>query len=111
MKSSLVRFLAACALAVGLSPAAQAAHTPDKLDGVKIVTAEQVRDLQAKGAPVVDTRVAAEFAEKTIKGAVSVPYKEKSAKDVGASITTTTVAMATILIAVTKPRPEAHRAL
>jgi rhodanese-related sulfurtransferase len=83
MKSSLVRFLAACALAVGLWPAAQAAHTPDKLDGVKIVTAEQVRDLQAKGAPVVDTRVAAEFAEKTIKGAVSVPYKEKSAKDVG----------------------------
>jgi rhodanese-related sulfurtransferase len=37
----------------------------------------------AAGAPVVDTRVAAEFAEKSIKGAISVPYKEKSAKDAG----------------------------
>ena len=56
--------------------------TPDKLDGVKVVTADQVKDLTAKGVPVIDTRVAAEYAEKTIKGAVSVPYKEKSAKDV-----------------------------
>jgi rhodanese-related sulfurtransferase len=35
------------------------------------------------GVPVIDTRVAAECAEKTIKGAVSVPYKEKSAKAPG----------------------------
>ena len=83
MKSTLVRFLAACVVAVGLAPSAQAAVTPDKLDGVKVVTADQVRELQAKGAPVVDTRVAAEYAEKTIKGAVSVPYKEKSAKEAG----------------------------
>lgn len=48
---------------------------------MKLVTAEQARDLQAKGAPLIDTRVAAEYAEKTAKGAVSVPYKEKSAKD------------------------------
>jgi rhodanese-related sulfurtransferase len=57
--------------------------TPDTLDGVKSVTAEQARELQAKGAPLIDTRVAGEYAEKTIKGAVSVPYKEKSAKAVG----------------------------
>jgi rsbT co-antagonist protein RsbR len=35
------------------------------------------------GVPVVDTRVAAEYAEAHIKGAISVPYKEKSAKDAG----------------------------
>jgi rhodanese-related sulfurtransferase len=67
-------------LAAFYLPAAQAAPTPDKLDGVKVVTAEQVQQLQAKGVPVIDTRVAAEYADKTIKGAISVPYKEKSAK-------------------------------
>jgi rhodanese-related sulfurtransferase len=36
-----------------------------------------------RGVPVIDTRVAAEYADKTIKGAKSVPYREKSAKDVG----------------------------
>lgn len=50
--------------------------------GVKLVEAKDVQALQAKGAVVVDTRRAAEYAEGTIKGAVSVPYDpEKSAKD------------------------------
>ncbi|MBA4177920.1 MAG: rhodanese [Leptothrix sp. (in: Bacteria)] len=79
----LLPFLAAAALSVGFVATSFAAITPDKLDGVKVVTAEQARDLQAKGAPMVDTRVPAEYAEKTVKGAVSVPYKEKSAKDAG----------------------------
>lgn len=81
MKSTLLRFMAASALSLGFLAPASASMTPEKLDGVKVVSAEQARDLQAKGAPVIDTRVAAEFAEKAIKGAVSVPYKEKSAKD------------------------------
>jgi len=51
--------------------------------GVKLVEAKAVQDLQAKGALIVDTRKAGEFAEGTIKGAISVPYDpEKSAKDV-----------------------------
>ncbi len=83
MKSSFASLLAAAALSVGFVFPSFAATTPDKLDGVKVVSAEQARDLQAKGAPMVDTRVAAEYAEKTVKGAVSVPYKEKSAKEVG----------------------------
>lgn len=76
--SSLLTF-AALTLA-GLAPA-HASITPDKLVGTRIVSAEEVRTLQAQGVPVIDTRVAAEYAEMTIKGALSVPYKEKSAKD------------------------------
>lgn len=50
--------------------------------GVKLVEAKDVQALQAKGAVVVDTRRASEYAEGTIKGAISVPYDpEKSAKD------------------------------
>jgi rhodanese-related sulfurtransferase len=73
--------LAAAALGLCMAASAWAAETPSTLDGVKLVSAEQARDLQAKGVPMIDTRVAAEYAEKTVKGAISVPYKEKSAKD------------------------------
>jgi rhodanese-related sulfurtransferase len=83
MNTSLIRFIAAGALALGFVAGASASVTPDTLAGAKVVSADQVKDLQAKGAPVIDTRVTAEYAEKTIKGAVSVPYKEKSAKEVG----------------------------
>ncbi len=52
--------------------------------GVKLVEAKDVQDLMAKGAKVVDTRRASEYAEGTIKGALNVPYDpEKSAKDAG----------------------------
>jgi rhodanese-related sulfurtransferase len=54
--------------------------TPPDLPGVTVVTAAQARDLMAKGVLIVDTRVANEYVEQRIKGAVSVPYKEKSAK-------------------------------
>lgn len=81
---SILRFAAAATLlAAGLSVPALAQETPPKLDGVKIVSAEQARDLAAKGAAIVDTRTANEFAEKSVKGAINVPYKEKSAKDAG----------------------------
>jgi rhodanese-related sulfurtransferase len=83
MKRSILRTAAALVLAAALPFAANAKMTPEKLDGVKVISAEQARDMQAKGAPLIDTRVASEYAEKTIKGAVSVPYREKSAKDVG----------------------------
>lgn len=72
----------ALSLAVGLvtSVSAIAAETPSTLAGVKLVSAEQVKGMLDSGVPLIDTRVAAEYAEKTIKGAKSVPYKEKSAK-------------------------------
>jgi rhodanese-related sulfurtransferase len=79
----VLRLAASALLAAGLALPALAQETPAKLDGVKLVTAEQARDLAAKGAPLVDTRTANEFAEKSAKGAINVPYKEKSAKDPG----------------------------
>jgi rhodanese-related sulfurtransferase len=59
-----------------------AQETPPTLQGVRVVTAEQARDLAAKGAALIDTRTANEFAEKSAKGAILVPYREKSAKSV-----------------------------
>lgn len=68
---------------VAAAPAALAQETPTAAPaGVKLVVAKDVQDLMAKGAKVVDTRRASEFAEGTIKGAINVPYDpEKSAKD------------------------------
>ena len=83
MKLKFASLLAVGALSMAFMAPAQASATPDKLDGVKLVSAEQARDLQAKGAPMIDTRVAAEYAEKTVKGAVSVTYRDKSAKVAG----------------------------
>ena len=62
---------------------AMAAETPAEVAGVKTVTAEEVKKMLEDGVPVIDTRVAAEYTDKTIKGAISVPYKEKSAKAAG----------------------------
>jgi rhodanese-related sulfurtransferase len=79
-KRILIQWSAALVLGVGLALPAMAADTPSSLAGVKTVTAEEVKKMLDTGVPVIDTRVAAEYAEKTIKGAKSVPYKEKSAK-------------------------------
>lgn len=61
---------------------AAAAETPANLAGVTVVSAEQARKMVEAGVPIVDTRVANEYAQEHIKGARSVPYKEKSAKNV-----------------------------
>ena len=76
---------AAAALTLGIAAVVPAAatETPASLAGVKNVSADEVKRMLDAGVPVIDTRVAAEYAEKTIKGAKSVPYKEKSAKDPG----------------------------
>jgi rhodanese-related sulfurtransferase len=62
--------------------AAQAQVTPDSIPGVKVVSAEEVEKLMSSGVPVIDARVANEYAEEHIKGAKNVPYKEKSGKSV-----------------------------
>lgn len=78
-----LRFLAAAALLlVAAAGAAAAADTPATLPGVTVITAEQARKMVDGGVPIIDTRVANEYVQEHIKGAKSVPYKEKSAKDV-----------------------------
>ena len=57
--------------------------TPRVLDGAKIITAEEAAALIRTGVPIYDTRVKAEYDEHHIKGAKSLPYAEKSHKEVG----------------------------
>lgn len=82
-KRSYLKIMSVLVLSQALSLSALAAETPATLAGAKLVGAAEVKQMLDSGVPVIDTRVAAEYAEKTIKGAKSVPYKEKSAKDVG----------------------------
>ncbi|ALT78855.1 rhodanese-like domain-containing protein [Paucibacter sp. KCTC 42545] len=82
LKRTWMKWAAVAALALGASLPALAADTPATLTGVKVVSADEVKKMLDAGVPVIDTRVAAEYAEKTIKGAKSVPYREKSSKDV-----------------------------
>ncbi|TMH31416.1 MAG: sulfurtransferase [Betaproteobacteria bacterium] len=56
--------------------------TPSQLPGATIVTAVEVVGLQQKGVPVIDVRLVKEYHEKHIRGAISIPYGEKSLKDV-----------------------------
>ena len=81
IKQAFVTFVGSIVLVAAGSALAQ--ETPAAAPaGVKLVEAKAVQDLQAKGAVLIDTRRANEFAEATIKGAISVPYDpEKSAKD------------------------------
>lgn len=58
------------------------ADTPDSLKGATLVDAVKAKSLFDAGVRVIDARVANEYAESHIKGAINVPYKEKSAKAV-----------------------------
>ncbi len=85
VKNLIISLLAPAFLFAASGAYAQAPpETPAKVPAginVKLIGAKEVQDLQAKGAVLVDTRRANEFAEKSIKGAISVPYDpEKSAK-------------------------------
>jgi rhodanese-related sulfurtransferase len=74
--------LAAAVLAVGLAAvAARAADAPAVVAGAKVVTAEDVIKLEGAGALVVDARIASEYSDGHIKGAVNVPYRERSKKE------------------------------
>jgi len=81
-KRNSIKFLSAIGLCMALSAPVFAAETPTTLKGATLVSAAEVSKLLSSGAAVIDTRVAAEFAEKTIKGAKNVTYKEKSTKDI-----------------------------
>lgn len=95
LRDKLGRWFAASAPSCGLKPVALrtelavyqrvaelGAFTPTSLPGAGVVTAAEVKRLQAQGAVVVDTRNEKEFLHKHIPGALHVPYHEKSLKDV-----------------------------
>ena len=83
MKRDCLKFGLSLVLAAGVAFPTMAANTPETLAGAKVVNAAEVKKLGDAGAALIDTRVAAENAEKTIKGAKGVTYKEKSAKQAG----------------------------
>lgn len=80
-RKSLCGFLGMIVLAL---PALALAgpQTPESLSGTTVVTAEKAKAMGESGVLIVDTRVANEYVEQHIKGAVNIPYKEKSAKSV-----------------------------
>jgi len=67
-------------LGVAAITSAKAEDTPLSLSGTTVVSADDVTKAQASGVMVIDVRVASEYADAHIKGAVSVPYREKSEK-------------------------------
>lgn len=81
-KFNLVKniFLSFTTAAVLLLGNAAFADTPDGLKGATLVDAAKAKSLIDGGAKAIDARVANEYAEAHIKGAMSVPYKEKSTK-------------------------------
>ncbi len=56
--------------------------TPSQLPGAKMITASEAIALQQKGVPIIDVRLVKEYNERHIRGAISIPYGEKSLKDV-----------------------------
>jgi len=63
-----------------LMPIAFAADTPTSEKGIVVVDPAKAKSLLDSGVPMFDVRVANEYVEAHIKGAKSIPYKEKSAK-------------------------------
>jgi rhodanese-related sulfurtransferase len=82
MKSRFSRWLCAFFFAA-VATGAVAQETPAVLEGATVVDAARVQQMMRSGTPVYDVRVAAEYAEAHIKGAQSLPYREKSAKAIG----------------------------
>jgi rhodanese-related sulfurtransferase len=78
----LATFVGGLVLGLAVVGGASAADTPPTLQGVTVVSAEEAKRMLDRGVTLIDARVATEYAEKTIKGAKSVPYREKSAKAV-----------------------------
>ena len=56
--------------------------TPEAVNGVTRVSAEQVAELAKQGAIIVDTRSQKEFDNEHVRGAVLASYLEKSLKEI-----------------------------
>lgn len=80
-RSKALLGLAAAVLFSAAAPSF-AGPTPETLNGATKVDAAKAKSLVDGGAKLIDMRSAAEYAEGHAKGAINVPYKEKSAKAV-----------------------------
>lgn len=56
--------------------------TPAELTGVQRITAREAYELSEKGAKLIDVRTEKEFAARHARGAVNLPYVEKSLKEI-----------------------------
>lgn len=70
--------LSCLAVAAAAQAQAPATLTPDKVPGVEIVNAAAAKALADKGVKMYDVRVPADFADEHIKGAINIPYTNKS---------------------------------
>lgn len=68
--------------AISASGVCAAAETPATLEGVTVVDAAGAKALMDGGAKMIDTRVVYEYANTRIKGAISIPYGERSARSI-----------------------------
>jgi rhodanese-related sulfurtransferase len=78
-RSAVILFTLFCLLSANF---AFAGETPTSLAGATVVDAARAKTLMDGGAVMIDARVANEYADAHIKGAKSIPYKEKSVKAV-----------------------------
>jgi rhodanese-related sulfurtransferase len=67
-------------LTLSMQPALAAEDLPQAIPGGTMVSVDQAKALFDKGTLFVDARVAAEYADKHIKGAINVPFKEEFPK-------------------------------
>ena len=80
MKRVLWAFIASLAAAFGASSAlADDPPTPTSAKGVTVISAEQAQDLQGK-AQFFDMRSAVNYGKGHVKGAIALPYDQKSDK-------------------------------
>ena len=68
-------------LALSMQGALAAEDTPHAIPGGSFASIDQAKALFHKGVLFVDARVAAEYADKHIKGAISMPFKEEFPKE------------------------------
>lgn len=82
MRSILSRAISLAAFFLAALPAAYAVEElPMSIPGGTYVAEAQAKDLFDKGAKFIDARVAAEYADEHIKGAINVIYKETFPKE------------------------------
>jgi rhodanese-related sulfurtransferase len=75
-KMRIKHLIGGMALACLATMAQAVEETPNAIPGGSMVDAAKAKALFDKGAVFVDARVSAEYAEKHIKGAINVVYKE-----------------------------------